>query len=445
MAPRRKAAQEAVTTVTKSISGAFLNHVQQDAEYQPVTEYCKTYGFGLQHSLPLQYALSLNVLPLGKCILLVGPPHGGKTTLMWELNKIMIANSGIVNLYDTEGRVSLSHFNGILQLPEDILNEKIMPWHIRDLTDMFRKLQGHTSKYMEICSEFPIWQPLSQCIDSMSAVTSMESVEAMIEDGNNDNNMVHAQNANKIAEFMRGYVPNMVQRLPFLMVIVNHQKQKIAEKGKGKSFMVSDNDFTTGKGGVHKDYLSQYTIEVKSSATKETVSKETNTISSQYTMYLKMLKCSSGPKQRKINLPVRSDYDHDQIHAYMEQHGVTMLEAVQQCAARKVVLDWDTALMDLILDDKTAVPTDAIKKLLGITGTTSNRRCAHELGITTPTYDAEIGAAIHANAQAVQEVGLLLGVDQSGLIWTEHAEKLTPLYNALYADKQRKYNGHKKK
>jgi energy-coupling factor transporter ATP-binding protein EcfA2 len=444
MAPRRKAAKEEVAASSNSIGGAFHDFVKTAPEYLPVTEYCKTYGLGLQHALPLQYALSLNVLALGKCILLVGPPHGGKTTFMWELNKVVLNNDGLVNLYDTEGRVSMSHLNGILQMDEARLDQQIMPWHIRDLQDMMQKMQEHTAKYMEICSQYPIWQPLSQCLDSLSAVTSISSIEAMIADGENDNNMVHAQNANKIAEFFRGYVPNRVQRLPFLMVIVNHQKPKIAEKGKPKgSFAPSDNDFTTGKGGVHKDYQSQYTFEVKSSATKEELDKRTNTISSRYTMYLKMLKCSSGPKQRKISIPVCSEYDHDQIHEYMGTHGVTLLEATRQCAARRVVLNWDVGLMDLILDDKSAVPTEAIKKLLGITGTASNRRCAHELGITTPVTDAEIGAAIHANPQAVQELGLLMGVDQSGLIWAEHAEKLTPLYNALYESSLKKYGKHK--
>jgi len=430
MAPRRKTDKEEVSVPDASISSLFLQQVAKRPDHQALSDYCKIYGFSLQHALPLQYALGSNVLPLGQFILLVGPPHQGKTTFMWELNRVVLANNGMVNLVDTEGRVGFAHLNGILQMAKEELDSKIIPYHASDLDELKEIVMDYTVKYIKICSQFPVWQPLSVSIDSLSNITSAEAVAATVKDAASSNNMEGAQNANLLTKFMCGFVPSFIHRLPILLVAVNHQKTKISTGGK-PSYIKTDADYTTGKGGDHKDFQAQYTFQVTSSATKEAVNAVTNTVLSSYDLHLKLVKCSTGPKQRKITVPVVSEYDYDQLRVHMDKTGCSLADALKQVNARNIVLDWNTSLVNMLLNDKVPIPHDAIKKLLGLRGSASNRRYAEALGITEASTDRAIGEAIHANADMVRELGMLMGVDQSGLIWHDYAQELTPLYNAL--------------
>jgi len=194
----------------------------------------------------------------------------------------------------------------------------------------------------------------------MSNVTSEDSMQQTQSEGNASTGFTGARNANCWGEFLKQYVPTYISYLPYILVLVNHQKGKIAESaGGGRESMV---DRHTGSGGSHKDFNSSLTIEVSKKSTTMTTYSDPEWPNAEKTpVTFLALKTGMGAAHRKCEV---------NVYSYREE-GVKIISH-----------DWDSALIDLLFGERTKISTTLAREVTGIENAGNTAYWCEPLGIS---------------------------------------------------------------
>ena len=79
------------------------------------------YGIPLEGNIPLQYALGVDVLALGRCMSLVGSWGSSKSSLGWYIAKVFLEHGGLVVSIDTEPKQNPDQIRAIVD------NDELLP------------------------------------------------------------------------------------------------------------------------------------------------------------------------------------------------------------------------------------------------------------------------------------------------------------------------------
>jgi len=358
----------------------------------------RVYGIPLVNNLPMQYLLGVSVLPMERTLSLVGEKGSLKSVMSWYFCALFLRYTypGMVFFEDAEFKTNDDQIRGVIQ--NDDLLDFIFTTEVHNVQEMIETMVFYSKKYDELVPEANV--PICYLTDSIGALTSAAAQAAMEKTGNVGDvaGFDRARTAALITEHFRSWVPMQAGK-PFVLIYINHIKEKIAEAGgppkKGPPEKVSP-------GGVHKDYLNTATIEM--------IKKSTNSVKSEMRaeVIMRTLKASLTETGRKINVLMRTIGPLNT--RYPEGDTLGDLETEDDVQRYYVYFDWDTALIDLLTSD--LFPVKALSDVLGgqngITGTGSQVGCPR-LKLSKVSRQ-ELGAAIHADPQITKELQDVLGI-----------------------------------
>jgi hypothetical protein len=316
------------------------------------------YGISLDKNLPLQYILGVDVLALGRCMSLVGSYSSTKSSLGWYLAKLFLELGGLVVQIDTEHKQNPDQIRAIID--DDTLFERILFTKADSLDQMLDYMFFWAKEYEKIVPEKNI--PMLIIVDSLNAVTSEDAGEKRMK-GEETTGYAGARNAGEIQEAMRSFVPKCLDRNPILAVIINHQKLDMS-----RQVMPGMAAPKKEPGGVHKDFMYTWKLELAKAETRKSVYGEVPYFK------IKAGKSSLGVQHKyAISVPYKSFYTEDGLeHIYY---------------------DWDEALATLLTSD--AVSKTQLKDMMHLVKT-GNKYSSNTHKISDESA-SELGAAIHAD------------------------------------------------
>jgi len=316
------------------------------------------YGISLQGNIALQYVLGVDVLALGRCMSLVGTWGSSKSSLGWYLAKVFLERGGLVVGIDTEHKQNPDQIRAIVD--NDMLFEQILYQKAHSLDEMLDFMFYWCKEYEKLVPNKDV--PMLLLVDSLNAVTSEKASEKRMK-GEDTAGYAGARNAGEIQEAMKSFVAKCLDRNPILCVVVNHQKTDMSK-------MVMPGMAAPKKepGGIHKDFMYTWKLELVKSETRKSVYGETPYFK------IKAGKSSLGMMHKyAISVPYTSRYTEDGM-----EH---------------IAYDWDDALATLLTSD--AVSKTVLKETMHLVKT-GNKFTSKTLGLVDVTA-SEMGAAINAN------------------------------------------------
>ena len=340
------------------------------------------YGYELKGMLPLQYVLGINVLAFGRTILLAGPPQGGKSQMAYYLANLFAGGGGLVNVYETEGKVSKEQIYGLWNSKE-LVERRLNFKYCRTQQKAQKAMTKNTGAYEDMCISRKSWPPLCSILDSMSGNASDDQAKAIEEDGAAGMSTAGLHKAKSWKEWFQVYIPNHVAMMPYTMFVVNHEGTEVNLGGGGPASFGGPKK-TTGAGGVHKDFMSTWTLSLTSDASvTEKVGVGTDYGRHSITKYrIKNIKNSLGIKSRKAEYTVI---------AYRDAEGQRVLQ-----------LDWDSALVDLLSDDANLkLEAGSINNYLDLKGSGQKWTCPM-VGVPhkgDPVSKQAMGALLHSTPE----------------------------------------------
>lgn len=336
-----------------------------DSVWTPRELMDSVYGIPLDGNLPLQYILGVDVLALGRCMSLVGSYGCSKSSLGWYLAKLFLEWGGMVVSIDTEHKQNPDQIRAIVD--NDELFDTVVYTKADSLDQMLDKMFFYTKEYEKIIPDKSV--PMLLLVDSLNAVTSEDASKKRMS-GENTAGYAGARNAGEIQEAMKSFVPKCLDKNPILGVVINHQKSDLSK-------MVMPGMPTPKKepGGIHKDFMYTWKLELAKATTRKSVFGETPIFK------IKAGKSSLGTMHKySISVPYTSRFDEDGL-----EH---------------IAYDWDEALAHLLTGD--AVSKTALKDVMHLVKTGSKFK-SDTLGLKDVSA-TELGAAIHANAELCEEL-----------------------------------------
>lgn len=322
------------------------------------------YGIELRNNLPLQYILGVDVLALGRCMSLVGSWGSSKSSLGWYIASLFLDYGGIVISIDTEHKQNPDQILGILGSKDKF--EQVIYLKASDLDEMLKFLMYYSKEYIKSVPFKNI--PMLFLVDSLNAVTSKDSVEKQVK-GDDAAAYSGARNAGQIQETMRAFVPTYLDKNPILAVVINHQKIDL-----GTMAMPGRPQPTKEPGGVHKDFMYTWKLELRKAGSKKSVSGDVPYYR------IRTGKTSLGGQRPPI------------IVAYKNYYGPDGMEYIYY--------DWDEALTNLLVAPTTS--KIALKKVMHLVkvGNKFNSDTLKLKGVSASV----MGAAIHADATLCESI-----------------------------------------
>ena len=319
-------------------------------------------------SLALQYLLTSTVIPMGRIICFSGPPKSGKSTLGYELLRIIMSAPGYGSLVETEFKTSNPLLESILKdlYPQLLYNQAETLDQAQDMVTFGLKF------YEKECPANDI--PMAFMLDSISGVKSAEMADKIDKEG-------HAEKAfPKEALMNTNYFATLSDRLmgkPINFLFINHEKDEMEGGGGGMHL-------TRNPGGDALEFHSTYHIRVTKMGSVDSKLQSGNIIK------LTSKKNSMGEDKRQIIVEYR-------WNTY-EKEGVT----VQDTA-----FDWDRATADLLAGDD--IPRSRTGDILVVTKKNRNEYSCKELDFRDGD-PSELGKLINANEEIKGKLRPILGI-----------------------------------
>jgi hypothetical protein len=336
------------------------------------------YGIPLDGCLPLQYLFGIDIVPLERAFSVVGPTGSWKSMLTWWFIGKFMDSGGLAVFLDVERK---TNWDQVWSLIGDHNKKRLIPQNVGYLEDMQEKMQLFGTKYDSICPQKDV--PFIMAIDSIGALTSEAVIKLLKKEGNTDKGYAGAKRAAALTEFFRAFLPEYIYDKPLSIVMVNHQKIGMTEgQGGGKPTAPTKNE----PGGVHKDYMGTYILEMsKQSGTNQVGS-------SVVPLTIRTKKSSLSRTGLRVALDAITEYQDGEMHTFF---------------------DWDSALVRLLTDDYNKnVSTPAAREITGITASSSgNKWTSAPLGLKDVTR-REMGKAIHENEEMVTALQDVLRVSK---------------------------------
>ena len=196
-----------------------------------------------------------------------------------------------------------------------------------DMHDMVAKLNWYGQFYTK---EFPDRaMPMVFIVDSISGLAEKKAREEAQKGEVRDNKMEAAQNAQTLTKGIRTFNSEYLYKHPFLVIMITHQKKKIADASFGPSW---GNNMDMGTGGVHKDFQATWRL-VIDAVKRHPPSKDEVNPGRRVDHSLKADKCGMGEDHRRILYTT---------HAFVDEEGDSV----------RMDFDFDSALIRLLVDDK---------------------------------------------------------------------------------------------
>lgn len=323
------------------------------------------YGIPLDGNLPLQYILGVDVLALGRCMSLVGTWGSSKSSLGWYIAKIFLENGGIVTCIDSEHKQNPDQVRAIID--NDELFKRINYAKAYSLDELIKLMFHYCEQYEELVPDKNV--PMLLLVDSLNAVTSEEASAKRMK-GEDTAGFAGARNAGEIQEAMKSFVPKCLDKNPILAIVINHQKADV-----GAFTMPGRPAPKKEPGGVHKDFMYTWKLELAKNTTKKSVFGEIPYFT------IKAGKSSLGVQHKQgITVPYVGTYDEEGL-----EH---------------IKYDWDESLALLLTSE--LISKTELKKVMHLVKSGS-KFSSNTLNLKDVSA-AEMGAAIHADKELCKEL-----------------------------------------
>ena len=366
---KKKAKKKCVSDIMDTFIGAAQKKLGAGAMYSAEKHEQHHVGVPLP-SLSLEYLFGSNILYLGAAYGLAGPSQSFKSALGMEFGRIIASRGGYNFLGETEGgKISAKLISSIYG---DLRQRLTMR-----LVDSVESTQDYISFTFDwIKKNFPDRdQMFGLFIDSLNGPSSDDRHKAMQKDG-------HAKRDFPVeallwSKWFQDWVPKLTG-WPTMLIFVNHQKIDV---GNPNSFR--------HPGGDAQDFYSTVFTHVRRAKINEGVDAVVNQL------VLKTVKHSFMLPGRKINTAFVVDK-----------------------ARKRMFFDWGHSTADLLAGDQ--VPA-TVKDVLNVTTSSQSITAltrtfsCKELGLVKVT-GAELGAAVHADEQLMQQLREILYI-QTHDVW----------------------------
>ena len=414
-----------------------------------VTFFDSVYGVPLDGLLALQYVLGMDIIPLSSAISFVGKEGSLKSLLSWELIwRIMKSIYGGMGVYlDVEKKTDPAMVRGIGR--NDVLFQKYISRIPLDRMSQFtRSLTEFGKLYDRLCPRRDI--PMVFFLDSLGALSSDTGIEAMEEHGSAADaaGFDDARKAQELTKQLKAWVPTYLHVYPFLLIYVNHLKEKIQAEGAAGRANFTPQQVTPG--AVHKDFMNAFTIECAKEKVQQTVKEHTvrvwitsrkaafahtgnriavtmhtTTMNRRYEdgdilssietaaekeihKRLKELKTEDTIRVR-VKDAAAPGISAEEIEAEVKIQFEAMVATELKVQRKYVYFDWDTALTELLTrDNNPPCSAEAIKSVVDIKKDGSKYN-SKRLGLKEVSAE-EMGRAIQADPEIVEGLQDVLGI-----------------------------------
>lgn len=341
-------------------------------------------GIPIEDNIPLQYLVGIDVIPLHRVFHLVGEPASFKSTMAWYFAYLFLQNQGLVAWLDTEHKSNPDMVKAFLQGDMEGYSKRVLVHILRSMDHTLKAMQRHAAWYDEKVPSKEV--PFMLLLDSLGAVTSEDSIANMDKGGKavDGPSFVHAHRAAELTEQFRAYVPTHLANKPMFLLCTNHLKKAI-DSNRPSHLPPEER---TG-GGIGKDFASTCTIRMQAAKDMSTAG-ETKKL-----LFMKTIKASLAPTGRRIQVIMTMKRNPD----LLDNDGKPVEMAF---------FDWNTALCELLIDDKQVSKT-AVKNIVQVTQINKSKYNCTTLGLSG-VHPRELGAAIHANKEIREALQDLLGI-----------------------------------
>jgi hypothetical protein len=345
-------------------------------------------GVPLDDNLPLQHILGVDILPMGRCISVVGSWGSSKSSLCWYFASLFIKYSGICQFIDTEFKNNPDQIRGIL---ENTVYPLPPGWFQRNKARDIETMMAYCLWITENITKaggMDLGFPVLLLVDSLGNPASQREKDN--EKEGKSNGYGDMKNAAEIQKKMKMFVPD-IESLPLLCLFINHQKVKhTPEASKGKPSYGPPE--TSEVGGAHKDFAYTWLIQLEKGL------KERSLVDGKIPYFNIITKKSSLGKEalRPIQVPYRSTLIAPTSDKDAKEFGAEPREVIW--------FDWDHALALLLTNDK-ALNQSKLADVMHIERTSATGKffTSKTLGLTK-VLGHEIGAAIHADPELVRNL-----------------------------------------
>jgi hypothetical protein len=316
------------------------------------------YGIPIHNNLPLQHMLGVDVLALGRALTLVGAAGTSKSSLGWYMAKLIMEAGGFVVFIDSEQKTNPDQVRAIID-NDELYRTRLLPTKVYTIDQMLGSLKYYAQEYSKLVPKRDV--PMMFLIDSLNGITSQDTKDKL--DKDEELGYDNARTVAKLQAFFQMYLPNYLDRNPFLLVMINHRKKDIEQPKYGG---VTSHE----PGGTHKDFMYTWRLEMSKMGNNESVDGMTPIYK------MKVLKSSLG-----------QTYSHSLEIPYESYIDDTGLEHIRY--------NWDTALVNLLNNDK--ISKNAIAEVMHLRCV--GKKCTSKTLGLEDVSPAEMGKAIHANPE----------------------------------------------
>ena len=342
------------------------------------------YGIPLP-SLALRFLLTTNILSLERLSEFFGPRGSGKSSLCYELARIVIEAGGIGTVVETENKTSFGLISAILGKENLKMLQFFRSGNMEKAMD---ELTYSIEYYKKNCPHknipyFIIW-------DSLMGAKSSETLEGISEDGHASKNF--PVEANILSTYF-GSLPDAFLEWPIAMSWTNHEKQKMVEgPAQGDGFSTP--------GGKAPGFYATY-------QTRVTCIKGVDRTAANPYMKIRF-------QTKKNNMGIAGRRIEADLHFCRE-----LDEATGEWAPR-TFFDWDQSTVDLLTSDDLPAKARIKEVVLVAKGETSRRYNCLSLGVRNAPA-SEVCQAIYANKEVYDALQAALSIDQWRAFSTEEA------------------------
>lgn len=346
---------------------------------------------GVQAPLAFQILIQNNVIPFGKCIVLVGDEGVGKTGLLFEIGRWFCREDGFLHFVENETKFDPIWANSIIGYADEAGGELYNYYQsttVEEWQNLFLELIKATKDCMTKKGGPGKTFPVLFGLDSIAGKLSQQTVAKIREDGFAGRGA--PTEALAITKFMKQLTSELAG-WPFTFCGVNHEKTSV-----DMSFG-SSGPKVYRPGGKHMDYQEALEIRLSTPGKSGRIAllDEEKSILQLGGVHVKLTvrKSSEGEGHRDLNVKVLWRYRKHPVTGELRQY---------------TVWDWSTALVEYLASfsgkyqEKIHAVVDVIKESRGYT-------CS-KLGQRKPISAAEMGKLIEDNQQLCEQIQDLFAV-----------------------------------
>ena len=327
------------------------------------------YGVPLGN-IALEYLFGSTVLPMERIMELSGPYGSGKSSLGYELLRLIVAHGGLGSLVETENKTSAP-------LMQSILGEDNAPnvrlHRAKSMDDGQDRITHDLLTYQMVVPDKSI--PMGILLDSLVGNKSEETQGKINKEGHADR--AFSKESLIISAFFGSFSDKLIG-YPILFIFTNHEKEKISDTPVYGSKI-------RNPGGSAPDFHNTYHIRVTKTGT------HTSKIDPGFSIKLKTKKSSMGANNRSIEVDMRWKYVEDEKGELKQE----------------TWFDWDKATAELLAGEE--VPRSVVKNIVQVTKITNVKFNCPTLKLSGATPQ-EVGAAINADAEMKGKLRTSLGI-----------------------------------